>query len=199
MQTWTIDAARNQYAIAHWGEDYFDVGDDGGLIVRPRGADGPALSLPQIVEAATAQGSRLPMLVRFGDILRDRLGRLQGAFARAMADWDYAGGYTAVVSGEGESAARRGRANSRRRGCRRLRSRSRIETGIDGGARAGEARQHRHLQRLQGSRISAARAGRPQARAARVHRHREAIGTETRARGSARARMSSRCSACACV
>src|ERR1700748_1835742 len=96
MQTWTIDAARNQYAIAHWGENYFDIGDDGGLIVRPRGADGPVLSLPQIVEKATAQGSRLPILIRFGDILRDRLGRLQGAFARAMADWDYDGGYSAA-------------------------------------------------------------------------------------------------------
>jgi arginine decarboxylase len=96
MQTWTIDAARHQYAIAHWGENYFDIGDDGGLIVRPRGADGPALSLPRIVDAATAKGSRLPLLIRFGDILRDRLGRLQGAFARAMADWDYGGGYTAA-------------------------------------------------------------------------------------------------------
>ena len=96
MQTWTIDAARHQYAIAHWGENYFDIGDDGGLIVRPRGADGPALSLPSIVDAATAKGSRLPLLIRFGDILRDRLGRLQGAFARAMADWDYGGGYTAA-------------------------------------------------------------------------------------------------------
>ena len=79
MQTWTIDAARTQYAIAHWGENYFDIGDDGGLIVRPRGAEGPVLSLPRIVEQATAQGSRLPLLIRFADILRDRLGRLQGA------------------------------------------------------------------------------------------------------------------------
>jgi arginine decarboxylase len=96
MQTWTIDAARTQYAIAHWGENYFDVGDDGGLIVRPRGADGPALSLPQIVDKAAAHGSRLPLLIRFGDILRDRLSRLQGAFARAMVDWDYDGGYSAA-------------------------------------------------------------------------------------------------------
>ena len=96
MQTWTIDAARNQYAIAHWGENYFDIGTDGGLIVRPRAADGPALSLARIVDEAAAKGSRLPLLIRFGDILRDRLGRLQGAFARAMADWDYDGGYTAA-------------------------------------------------------------------------------------------------------
>ena len=93
---WTIDAARHQYAIAHWGETYFDVDDGGQLVVRPRGANGPSLALQRIVEDANARGSRLPLLVRFGDILRDRLGKLQGAFSKAMTDWDYDGGYTAA-------------------------------------------------------------------------------------------------------
>ncbi len=95
-KVWNADAARAEYAIAHWGEGYFDVGNHGELVVRPRGAEGPALSLPAIVEAAQAKGSRLPLLVRFADILRHRLGRLQGAFATAMREWDYAGGYSAV-------------------------------------------------------------------------------------------------------
>ncbi|HEX7916098.1 arginine decarboxylase [Rudaea sp.] len=95
-QGWTTDDARAQYAIAHWGEGYFDVDDHGDLVVRPRGADGPAFSLPSIVDAARAKGSRLPLLVRFADILRNRLSRLQGAFAKAMKEWDYAGGYSAV-------------------------------------------------------------------------------------------------------
>ena len=34
--------------------------------------------------------------MRFPDILGDRLGKLQAAFAQARQDWDYAGGYTAV-------------------------------------------------------------------------------------------------------
>ena len=93
---WNADAARVQYAIAHWGENYFDVDDAGRLIVLPRGVQGPALALPEIVDAACAQGSRLPLLVRFADILRHRLARLQGAFAQAMAETEYAGGYTAV-------------------------------------------------------------------------------------------------------
>ena len=95
-QSWTTDDARAQYAIAHWGEGYFDVDASGDLLVRPRGADGPAFSLPAIVDAARAKGSRLPLLVRFADILRHRLARLQGAFAKAMKEWDYAGGYSAV-------------------------------------------------------------------------------------------------------
>lgn len=95
-QRWSVDEARHTWAVPHWSEGYFDVGANGDLLVRPRGAEGPTLSLPAIVEAARAQGSRLPLLVRFADILNDRRMRLQRAFAEAMREWDYAGGYTAI-------------------------------------------------------------------------------------------------------
>jgi arginine decarboxylase len=94
-QRWNADEARHTWAVPHWSEGYFDVaGAD--LVVRPRRAEGPALSLPAIVDAAQAQGARLPLLVRFADILHDRRARLQRAFAQAMAAWDYAGGYTLI-------------------------------------------------------------------------------------------------------
>ena len=95
-QHWNADAARHTWAVPHWSEGYFDVGDDGDLLVRPRGSGGPTLSLPALVEAARGKGSRLPLLVRFADILNDRRARLQRAFAKAMTEWDYAGGYTAI-------------------------------------------------------------------------------------------------------
>jgi arginine decarboxylase len=66
------------------------------IVMRPRGASGPALSLPGIVDRARAEGLRLPLLVRFPDILADRLARLQDAFAKAIGEWNYAGGYTAI-------------------------------------------------------------------------------------------------------
>ena len=95
-QHWSIADARRTWSIANWGEGYFDVGDDGTLRVHPRRADGPDIALPAVVAAAQAQGLRLPLLVRFSDILRDRLARLQSAFAKAMREWDYPGGYTAI-------------------------------------------------------------------------------------------------------
>lgn len=93
---WTVDTARHTYAVPHWGDGYVDVDDAGEIVMRPRGAYGPALSLPRIVERACAEGLRLPLLVRFPDILADRLARLQGAFAKAIGEWHYAGGYTAI-------------------------------------------------------------------------------------------------------
>src|SRR5690606_8030570 len=95
MPTWSLDQARKTYSIPHWSEGYFDV-DAGRVVVLPRGAGGPRVALPEVVDAAMARGAHLPLLLRFPDILGDRLGKLQAAFAQAQADWDYAGGYTAV-------------------------------------------------------------------------------------------------------
>ncbi|MDF3983556.1 arginine decarboxylase [Luteibacter sp. PPL201] len=96
MANWTIDRAKLTYAIPHWSNGYVDVAGNGHLTIHPRGEKGPTLDLPAIVEEATRQGLRLPLLVRFPDILADRLARLQQAFAKAIDDADYAGGYTAI-------------------------------------------------------------------------------------------------------
>ncbi|TWT22360.1 arginine decarboxylase [Luteimonas marina] len=96
MTAWSTDHARKTYSIPHWSEGYYDVDDAGRVLVRPLGADGIAIALPEIVDKAMERGANLPLLVRFPDILGDRLRRLQAAFAQAQADWDYRGGYTAV-------------------------------------------------------------------------------------------------------
>jgi arginine decarboxylase len=94
--SWSVDDARLLYAVPYWSDGYVDIDARGGIVMRPRGAQGPSLSLPQIVDQAKAQGLRLPLLVRFPDILADRLKRMQGAFARAIEETGYAGGYTAI-------------------------------------------------------------------------------------------------------
>jgi arginine decarboxylase len=93
---WNVEQARQRYAVPYWGENYFDIDAQGRITAQPRGPDGPALALDDIVAQARAQGSRLPLLVRFSDILHHRRARLQAAFAKVMADWEYSGGYTAV-------------------------------------------------------------------------------------------------------
>lgn len=96
MTAWSIDDARKTYSIPHWAEGYYDVDAAGRIVVRPNGADGPAVALAEAVDSALATGAKLPLLVRFPQILGDRLARLQTAFAQAQKDWDYTGGYTAV-------------------------------------------------------------------------------------------------------
>ncbi|OAZ96730.1 biosynthetic arginine decarboxylase [Halomonas sp. G11] len=90
--------ARRTWNIDQWGSGYFDVDDQGQALVRPLGNDteGPALPLSGLVRQLQKTGLRLPVLVRFSDILHDRVEQLCGAFDAAMHDLDYQGGYTAV-------------------------------------------------------------------------------------------------------
>ncbi len=96
MSDWSTDQARKTYSIPHWADGYFDVDASGRVMVSPQGPGGPVVALPEVVDAARANGAKLPLLVRFPDILGQRLGKLQAAFAQAQSDWNYPGGYTAV-------------------------------------------------------------------------------------------------------
>lgn len=97
MSGWDIQQARDTYNIAHWGGEYFDINADGHLHVRPR-RDGrhSGVDLFRLSEEAQAAGLALPLLVRFSDILHDRVDTLCGAFGEAMRVAGYRGRYTAV-------------------------------------------------------------------------------------------------------
>ena len=90
--------ARRVWNIDQWGSGYYDVDDTGHALVRPLGSEieGPALPLDDLVAELKAAGLRLPVLVRFIDILHDRVEQLCAAFDTAMAEEEFRGGYTAV-------------------------------------------------------------------------------------------------------
>ncbi|MDE2149581.1 MAG: biosynthetic arginine decarboxylase [Gammaproteobacteria bacterium] len=93
---WSAADAQALYNVAQWGEGYFAVGADGHLQVRPRREAGPTIDLFELSRQLPAQGLALPVLLRFTDILRDRVESLIAAFAEAGAEIGYRGGYTAV-------------------------------------------------------------------------------------------------------
>ena len=94
---WNLQRARETYAIEHWGDGYFNIGDQGHVIAIPdRNHPAATVDLHQVAQAVRREGMSLPVLVRFTDILRDRVGRLHAAFAAARSDLDYRGSYTPV-------------------------------------------------------------------------------------------------------
>jgi len=86
--------ARRRYAIDRWSEGYFDLDNQGRLLARPDRDH--RLPLTDIVDRARREGLRLPMLLRFPDILRTRAEQLREAFETAIAEHDYGGRYTPV-------------------------------------------------------------------------------------------------------
>lgn len=97
MDEATHRPAAEAYNIPQWSGGYFRAGTDGRLLATPdRGAGGPAIALQEVVREAQAAGLGLPLLVRFTDILHDRVRHLCAAFDRACAADGYRGGFTAV-------------------------------------------------------------------------------------------------------
>lgn len=97
MPNWTLDKARHLYGVAHWSDGYFDIDDQGELVAFPdRNRERAGVRLSDLVKDLKDQGLSLPVLVRFNDILTDRVKRLTSGFAKAVENLDYSGRYHAV-------------------------------------------------------------------------------------------------------
>ncbi|MFM7229267.1 MAG: biosynthetic arginine decarboxylase [Cyanobacteriota bacterium] len=95
-QAWTPADSAALYGLDRWGEPYFSVNARGHVLVQPRGDHGGALDLVELVQELQGRDLSLPLLIRFDDILEDRLERLHAAFERAIAQYGYAGRYQGV-------------------------------------------------------------------------------------------------------
>lgn len=94
--TWTTEDSAEVYAINHWGEGYFAINPDGHVCVKPSTGKPVELDLFEIAQSLHKKNLSLPVLVRFTDILRDRVKRLQLAFQKACLNHNYQGRYTPV-------------------------------------------------------------------------------------------------------
>ncbi len=93
---WTTQAAAELYDVASWGKGYFSVGDNGNLRVHPEKDPHRFVDLKQLVETLVLRGIAPPILIRFAEILKHRLGEIHAAFQTAMTEHRYTGGYTCV-------------------------------------------------------------------------------------------------------
>ncbi len=97
MNKWTIEQARKTYNIQQWGSGYFDLNDQGHLIATPCSQQtATTVDLHQLADEIKNTGLSLPVLVRFTDILHDRVKALDHAFQQAMKKNDYQGKFTGV-------------------------------------------------------------------------------------------------------
>jgi arginine decarboxylase len=95
-QGWTPADSAELYGLERWGEPYFSINPRGHVSVQPRGDRGGSLDLIDLVAGLQDRNLGLPLLIRFDDILEDRLERLHGAFERAITRYGYTGRYQGV-------------------------------------------------------------------------------------------------------
>ena len=95
-ERWTVADAAELYDVASWGKGYFSVGSNGHVWVHPAKDPARGIDLRELVEKLELRGISLPILVRFGEILKHRLGELHQAFQNSIAEHGYKGGYCCV-------------------------------------------------------------------------------------------------------
>jgi arginine decarboxylase len=95
-RVWKIEDSEALYRIEGWGHPYFSINAAGHITVSPKGDRGGSLDLYELVNALKQRNLGLPMLIRFSDILEDRIERLNACFAKAIARYNYPGIYRGV-------------------------------------------------------------------------------------------------------
>ena len=95
-ERWSVTDASELYDVEAWGKGYFNVGANGHLWVRPGKDPARSIDLKKLVDTLVMRGINLPILVRFGEILKHRLGELHQAFRAAINENGYKGEYCCV-------------------------------------------------------------------------------------------------------
>ncbi|MCU1334689.1 MAG: arginine decarboxylase [Bryobacterales bacterium] len=93
---WTTAEAAELYDVASWGKGYFSVGKNGNLLVHPEKDPSRSIDLKELVDNLQLRGISLPILIRFGGILKHRLGEMHQAFQNAIAEHGYKSKYCCV-------------------------------------------------------------------------------------------------------
>jgi arginine decarboxylase len=93
---WTTTDAAELYDVASWGKGYFSVGENGNLVVHPTKELDRKIDLKQLVDSLQWRGISLPILIRFGDIIKHRLGEIHQAFDTSIKEHGYQAGYCCV-------------------------------------------------------------------------------------------------------
>ena len=93
---WTIEDAAELYQIRGWGKGFFDISPEGHVVVRPNRDPARQIDLHEVVAGVRERGFGTPVLIHFGDLLKQRLQDLHDAFAVAIRDNGYRGEYCAV-------------------------------------------------------------------------------------------------------
>ncbi len=96
IDKWKVQDAIETYGIRHWGKGYFSINERGHVAVHPLKTDKPAVDLKELVDQLQTRGIQLPILLRFTDILRHRVGELHQVFQQAMLEYGYQGAYCCV-------------------------------------------------------------------------------------------------------
>ncbi len=88
MRKWRIEDSEELYNIQGWGRKYFSINEKGNVAVTPR--EGYAsVDLREVMDELQVRDITSPVLLRFPDILDNRIEKISNCFAVASKEYDY--------------------------------------------------------------------------------------------------------------
>ena len=88
MKKWRIEDSEELYNIKGWGVNYFGINDKGHVYVCPK-KNGVQIDLKEIVDELATRHVTAPVLLRFPDILDNRIEKTDECFRKAAKEYDY--------------------------------------------------------------------------------------------------------------
>ena len=90
MKKWTIEDSKELYNINGWGTSYFGINDKGNVYVTPC-KDNTQIDLREVMDELALRDVTPPVLLRFPDILDNRIEKTASCFKRAAEEYNYKG------------------------------------------------------------------------------------------------------------
>ncbi|MBR6285787.1 MAG: biosynthetic arginine decarboxylase [Bacteroidaceae bacterium] len=90
MRKWRIEDSEELYNIKGWGVNYFGINEKGHVYVTPR-KNGVQVDLQNVVDELATRHVTAPMLLRFPDILDNRIEKTSDCFTKAAKEYDFQG------------------------------------------------------------------------------------------------------------
>ncbi|KAA6352248.1 Biosynthetic arginine decarboxylase [termite gut metagenome] len=88
MRKWRIEDSEELYNITGWGTSYFGINEKGNVVVTPR-QNGVAIDLKELIDELQLRDVALPVLLRFSDILDNRIENTSRCFREAAEEYGY--------------------------------------------------------------------------------------------------------------
>ncbi|MDR1755840.1 MAG: biosynthetic arginine decarboxylase [Culturomica sp.] len=88
MRKWSIEDSAELYNINGWGLNYFSINDKGHATVTPKG-EGVSVDLKELMEELQVRDVDTPVLLRFPDILDNRIEQISNCFESAAKEYGY--------------------------------------------------------------------------------------------------------------
>ncbi|MDH4056226.1 MAG: arginine decarboxylase, partial [Gammaproteobacteria bacterium] len=86
---WSIEDAAEHYRVDAWSDGFFTVNESGHMAVRPFDDGSLSIDIMDIVAELRSRDVRFPAVLRFQDVLRARVKRINLAFSEAIRESGY--------------------------------------------------------------------------------------------------------------